>query len=164
MQQKREIETVFIDANIWVSAFINPSGYPAKLIDLWIKRKFKAVISLPLIKEIKDVLKKPRLQEKYAYKDSEIEKYLTLIASEARIVKISGDVSICRDLRDNHILEAALKGRAKYLITRDDDIKGDSDVIQRMNRLSVKVVTVANFLKLHKVTADREITRDTEPV
>ncbi len=147
MQQKRSAETVLIDTNVWVSAFINPSGYPAKLLDLWLQGKIEVVISFNLLEEIAEVLQRQRLQGKYGYKISEIEKYLTLIATGANIVETSGSIDLCRDHRDNHILEAAIKGRAKYLITRDDDIKGDSELVYQMEKLNVKVITVSNFLK-----------------
>lgn len=152
MPQKKNAEAdiplVLIDANVWVSAFINPSGYPAKIIDLWIlKEKIEVVTSMPLLKEIAEVLQKPRLQKKYGYANSEIEKYLTLITAGTTIIEISGSISLCRDPKDNHLLETAIKGKAKYLITRDDDIKGDSELVSRMSKQNVRVITVSNFLK-----------------
>lgn len=151
MPQKKNAEAdipfVFIDANIWVSAFINPSGYPAKVIDLWIQEKIDVVTSMPLLKEITEVLQKPRLQKKYGYATSEIEKYLTLITVGTIIVEILGAINLCRDPKDNHLLETAIKGKAEYLITRDDDLKGDSELISQMRKQNVKVITVSNFLK-----------------
>ncbi|MCL5063207.1 MAG: putative toxin-antitoxin system toxin component, PIN family [Nitrospiraceae bacterium] len=149
MLRKKGVETVLIDTNVWVSAFINPSGYPAKVLELWLQNKIRIVVAPLLLEEIADVLKRQRLQKKYGYKNSEIEKYLTLIATGAKMVIVSGSINLCRDSKDNHILEAAIKGRVKYLITRDDDIKGDSELVVQLAKQNVTVITVSNFLKLH---------------
>lgn len=137
-----------IDTNVWVSSFINPHGYPAKVIDLWLSQQIEVVISFPLLREIAEVLRRSRLQDKYGYKNLEVEKYLTLIVTGAKLISISKPADLCRDPKDNHILEAAIKGRCKYLITRDDDIKGDSDVVHHLSKYKVEVITVSNFLKL----------------
>ena len=41
-----------IDTNVWISAFINRKGFPAKLKEKFIINKFESIISLPLIQEI----------------------------------------------------------------------------------------------------------------
>lgn len=48
-----------IDTNIWVSALLNPSGYPAKLRKAFEEGRFEVVISEPILKEIADVLSRP---------------------------------------------------------------------------------------------------------
>ena len=70
---------VLIDTNVWVSAFLNPAGYPAKIVTAWLEDKIEIVISIPLLQEISDVLQRPRIQNKYKYSNGEIQKYLELI-------------------------------------------------------------------------------------
>ena len=48
-----------------------------------------------------------------------------LIAAPATVVQTSGRLQICRDPDDDQIVEAAIGGEAKYLVTRDDDLKRD---------------------------------------
>jgi predicted nucleic acid-binding protein len=45
------------------------------------------------------------------------------------------------------VLETALLGKAEYLVTRDDDLKRDPDLIQKMAEQGVQVVSVQQFLK-----------------
>lgn len=141
---------VVIDANVWVSAFISPSGYSAQLLDLWLDQQFEVVVSLPLLEEIARVLQKPRLQSRYGYLSPEIKRYLTLIKDGAIIVYSSATLDLCRDPKDNYLLEAAIEGRADFIVTRDDDLKGDHKLITHMKHLGVQVITVSSFLRIFK--------------
>jgi predicted nucleic acid-binding protein len=40
-----------VDTNVWVSAFLNPSGFPARLIQAGKSGRFSIVGSLPLLDE-----------------------------------------------------------------------------------------------------------------
>jgi putative PIN family toxin of toxin-antitoxin system len=139
---------ILIDTNVWVSAFLNPSGYPAKIITAWLEDKMQIVISMPLLKEILDVLQRPRIQKKYKYSAEEIKTYLDLIFQRAEKIEPAGNINLCRDTRDNIVLETALSGQAKYLVTRDDDIKRDPDLIQAMSKSGIEVITVSRFLEV----------------
>ena len=54
-----------IDTNIWVSALLNPSGYPARLRKSFEKGVFKVVVSETILEELTDVLSRPRIRDKY---------------------------------------------------------------------------------------------------
>jgi len=139
---------VLIDTNVWVSAFLNPAGYPAKIVTAWLEDKIEIVISIPLLQEISDVLQRPRIQNKYKYSNEEIKKYLELIFRKAKKVEPSGNINICRDVKDNMILETALSGQVKYLVTRDDDIKRDLNLVQTMGKHGIEIITVSRFLEM----------------
>jgi predicted nucleic acid-binding protein len=49
-------------------------------------------------------------------------------------VVLQGDTKGCRDLRDNMFLEAAVRGNARYLVSRDDDLKRDLELVAQMGR------------------------------
>jgi predicted nucleic acid-binding protein len=63
------------------------------------------------------------------------------------VVETAGALQICRDPDDDEILEAAIHGAAQYLITRDDDLKRDLDLIKMARRNRVRVVSVRQFLR-----------------
>jgi putative PIN family toxin of toxin-antitoxin system len=52
---------VVVDTNVWVSALLNPSGFPARLLRAFLEGQFTPVISRELIQELADVLSRPRL-------------------------------------------------------------------------------------------------------
>lgn len=137
-----------IDTNIWVSALLNPFGYPARIRKFFEKGVFQVVVSEPLLEELADVLNRPRIREKYDVTPENIEEILTLIEERSEYVLLSGDIEICRDKDDNLIIETAVKGKAGYLVTRDDDVKFDKEVSDFLSNYDISVTSVAKFLNL----------------
>jgi putative PIN family toxin of toxin-antitoxin system len=139
---------VVIDTNIWVSALLNPFGYPSRIKKSFEKGVFQIVVSGPLLEELSDVLNRPRIREKYNVTPDDIEEILTLIEERSEHVLLSGDIEICRDKDDNLIIETAIKGKAVYLVTRDDDVKFDRQVSEFLSNYGISVISVAKFLNL----------------
>lgn len=143
---------VFVDTNVWVSAFINPSGFPARLHRAWRENRFQVVVSFPLLNELTDVLTRPRIIRKYPIRSTEVEEFLRLLIQRSQIVTPTGAVQECRDPDDDLILETALLGQARYAVSRDDDIKRDLDLIRHLEAHGVIVQSVQQFLA--KLDAD----------
>jgi putative PIN family toxin of toxin-antitoxin system len=141
------VPVVLLDTNVWVSAFINPHGFRARLKDAWMAGQFNVVASIPLLEEIADVLTRPRIQTKYGLSTEEIEQFLRLLQERAIHVIPAGDLHLCRDPDDDLILETAILGRARYAVSRDDDLKGDSDLMAQMRSRGVEVLSVQRFLE-----------------
>jgi putative PIN family toxin of toxin-antitoxin system len=141
------VPVVLLDTNIWVSAFINPYGFPARLKDAWIAGQFDVVVSIPLLEEIADVLTRPRIQVKYGLSTAEIEQFLYLLQERAIHATPMGELHLCRDPDDDLILETAVLGGAEYAVSRDDDLKGDNDLVAQMRSRGVKVLSVQHFLE-----------------
>jgi putative PIN family toxin of toxin-antitoxin system len=136
-----------LDTNVWVSAFLKPTGPTGQVLTAWQDDEFSAITSLPQLGEIADVLSRPRLVQGFRYTGREAEVFVRLIAARATIVQISGELKICRDPDDDEILEAAIFGKSQYLVTRDDDLKRDRDLIKMARRHRVRVVSVRQFLR-----------------
>ena len=137
-----------IDTNIWISALLNPYGYPAKLRKAFEKGLFEIVISEPILEEIADVLSRPRLKKKYGLAEIDIHELLLLIEERAEHVLIVGDVSVCRDKDDDFIIETAIKGKAACLVTRDDDLKADIEVKNFLSQFDISILSVSKFLNI----------------
>ena len=136
---------VLLDTNVWVSAFINPAGAPARLRHAWYEGRYEVVFSLPLLEELVDVLTRPRLIRKYPIAVNDIEDLLQLFIQRGIFVMPTGSVKECRDPDDDLILETAILGQAKYAVTRDDDIKADKDLIERLKARGISVLSVRQF-------------------
>jgi len=91
-------------------------------------------------------LTRPRIKDKYGITENDIGELLSLIEERSEAVLLTGDIVICRDKDDNLIIETAIKGKAEYLITRDDDIKFDKDVSAFLSSNGITVQSVAQFL------------------
>jgi len=137
-----------IDTNVWVSALLNPYGYPARLRKAFEEGYIEVVISEPILEEIADVLSRPRIKDKYGVTKSDIQEFLRLIEARSEHVLVAGDISICRDKDDDLVIETAIKGNVRYLVTRDDDVKIDTKVSDFLSQYGISPISVARFLNL----------------
>ena len=108
--------------------------------------KFKLVLSEPLLAELRDVLSRPRLVNKYHLEPRDTMELVALLEEKAIKLEPPGELHLCRDPRDDFALETALLGRAEYAVSRDDDLKRDTDLVKEMQERGVKVVSVRQFL------------------
>lgn len=137
---------VLLDTNVWVSALINPRGQPARLLQYWYADRFAVAVSLPLLEEIGDVLTRPRIARKYPITAEQVAEFLRLLTQRAHIVVPSGTLHECRDPEDDLIIETALLAQAQYVVSRDDDIKRDLDLIEHLRAHGLVVASVQQFL------------------
>ena len=137
-----------IDTNVWISAFINPQGAPARVLRAYALGQFQLIISPPLLDEFRDVFSRPRIQRRLRSIESDISAFLQYVDIHATEVFPVGALHICRDPKDDIVLETAILGEAQFIISRDDDIKRDLDLIAHLCANGVEVVSVAQFLAL----------------
>ena len=137
-----------IDTNIWVSSLLNPFGFPARLRKSFEEGDFNVVISTPMLEELSEVINRPRIKDKFEIAEEDINGLLLLLEDRAEDVWVSGDITVCRDKDDDFVIETAIKGRAEYLVTRDDDIKFDKKISSFLSRHGVSVISLSKFLGL----------------
>lgn len=135
-----------IDTNIWVSSILNPFGFPARLRSSFEEGDFSVVISAPMLEELTDVLNRPRIRDKFKIEGEDITRLLSLLEDRAEDVRILENITICRDKDDDIVIETAIKGKAQYLVTRDDDIKFDKKVSSFLSKHGVTVISLSKFL------------------
>jgi putative PIN family toxin of toxin-antitoxin system len=138
---------VVIDTNVWVSVFINPSGPPGRLIALARQGWFTLVMSAYLIEEIREVCRRDRIRRRLRVGADEIDDLLQAFRGESIEVELTGTFRLCRDPDDDAILETAVKGQAHYLVSRNDDLKRDPELIRHLASHGVTVISVARFLE-----------------
>jgi len=139
--------SALLDTNVWVSAFLKPDGPPGRVVTAFLRGDLAVVSSPVQIIEIADVLSRPRLRRRFAFPRHDVEAFLGLIAARALLVSIPRTLHVCRDPDDNDILEAAIVGKAEYLVTRDDGLKRDLELVRIARTQGLRVVSVAQFLK-----------------
>jgi hypothetical protein len=139
---------VVVDTNIWVSSLIASSKTAAKLVDKWRKGKFEIVVSEQQVLELYDVFSRPKLLFKYRIDRQEIEDLVSSIATRAERITLKGSSKVCHDPDDDIIIETAIRGKAKYLVTGDRDIMDDKGVLSYLSRHSVIVISLVKFLDI----------------
>lgn len=137
-----------IDTNVWVSAFLNPDGYPARLIRAGKDGMFFIVSALPLLDELQEVLRRPRIRKIRRVTDEDIARFVEGVAAVVQFVPVPGTLNLCRDPDDDIILETALQGKAHYVVTRDEDMTRDLDLVEHLHRLDIEILTVQRFINL----------------
>ncbi|MDO8688486.1 MAG: putative toxin-antitoxin system toxin component, PIN family, partial [Dehalococcoidia bacterium] len=147
---KRVSEAVpraLIDTNVWISAFINPHGLPARVLGAFLEGRFVPVVSQSLLDEIREVLNRPRIRRRLRLGERDLATVLDLLRDRAVGVVPTGVLRLCRDPGDDFILEAALLAHAQFAVSRDDDLKRDPDLMARLREQGVEVLSVAQFLE-----------------
>jgi putative PIN family toxin of toxin-antitoxin system len=142
------VPAAVIDTNVLVSAFLNPVGAPARVWAAGKARRYDLVTSPPLLSELLEVLGRPRILRLGAASISDAEAFIQGIASVANLVSVTGSMKLCRDPDDDLVLETAVVGRAGYLVSRDEDVTRDRDVVNQLKRWGVQIVTVSQFLTI----------------
>lgn len=137
---------ILLDTNIWVSAFLSPNGHCGSLVRrLSMDSDVEIVTSLPLIDEIVDVLRRPRLTRRYGFTAEEVKDYVAWIWSATHLVVPVAESYGCRDCDDDVVCGTAVAGGAQYLTTRDDDLKRDPRLMQALRAQGVEVLTVSDL-------------------
>jgi len=138
---------VIADANIWISALIYPAGPPARVLQTLEEGRFDLVASTPLLSEPGTVLQRPRLVHRFNVTSDKTLALLRVLRERAELVEITGTIQLCRDPRDDMVVETALVGQADALVSRDDDLKRAPELIAVLSTRAVHVLTVRQFLE-----------------
>lgn len=132
-----------VDTNVWISALLNPAGYPARVLTALQDGRFTFVASVPTLEELLRVMLRPRIARRYPLGPEEAFRLLTLTRERAdELASVTGAVRLCRDPRDDMFIETAINGRADVLVSRDDDLKRAPEVAAHLGERGIRVVTV----------------------
>jgi len=131
---------VVIDTNIWISYLL---GSLLQSIDEKIlTNKIKIVVSDEMLKELSEVSSRSKFEN--ILTTNRVKELFALLDSYAIVVTPSQKIGICRDKKDNFLLEVALEGKAAYLVTGDDDLL----VLNRFK--NTKIVSPKDFEEIWK--------------
>lgn len=67
-----------------------------------------------------DVVSRPKLKKYFA--EGDLTKLLETIQNQAEFINVISKASICRDEKDNFLLDLCNDGKADYLLTGDEDL------------------------------------------
>ena len=77
-----------IDTNVWVSGLINRNGMPARVLHAYRDLRFTVVTSEPLLEELMQVLRRPKIVRKYGVTDEDVQALQELLKRHAVVVPI----------------------------------------------------------------------------
>ena len=134
---RSKVRYVF-DTNVIVSAILFETSKPAQALRYALTNG-EVLLSLDLLEELNEVLGRERF-DRYVTSE-EREEFLEALVERAILVEITENVQVCRDPKDNQVLDLALNGEARYIIS------GDRDLLILHPFRDVMVITVDEFLK-----------------
>ena len=131
-----------LDANVYVSAIIQPGGTPGRLVERFLRdESFEVVLSLAIVDEVLRALNYSKVRKLLRGADAQLwfEDLVVLVDLVAGAQQLSG---ICKDPDDDKYVAAALEGRAAYVVT------GDRAFLALKEHAGVEIVTPRSFLDL----------------
>lgn len=109
---------VILDTNLLISFLI--SQKLDSIDDLLLQGKITLLFSNESIEEFITVASRPEFKKYFSNED--IRKLLTFFDSYGKLISISSSITVCRDYKDNFLLNLAIDGKADFLVTGDDDL------------------------------------------
>lgn len=111
-----------IDTNILIRAAIRPHGSIGPVARQLRAGAYLLIISEILFDELIEKLREPRIGRKYNLDEQAIQDFVGELAVSSELVAATRLIHACRDEDDNRVLEAAVTGRADYIVTTDEDL------------------------------------------
>ncbi|HBQ28319.1 nucleotide-binding protein [Peptococcaceae bacterium SCADC1_2_3] len=132
-----------IDTSVLISGMLSNKSYPARVLDGWNFHKFEPVVSPDLAREYAVVLTRKRFDRLGSFeKRAEVLQrlfdlpWVTMAYPQEKI-----DV-ITADRKDNMILECAVAGKARYIVT------GDNHLLDLSMFRDIEMVNAQRFIEI----------------
>jgi putative PIN family toxin of toxin-antitoxin system len=131
-----------IDTNILISALLSGNSLPAHLLILWREGRFDLLLSSEQHNEVMRVIRYPKIRERLtpALAGRLINELRDLAVAVAHLPTVTASP----DPDDNHLLAAAVAGRANFLVTGDK-----SDLLSLRLYEGIRILSVREFLTMH---------------
>ena len=109
---------VILDTNLWISYLI--SKRLSKIDELFEREDLVLLFSEELLEEFIEVANRPKFRKYFPVEN--LEELLSLFDEFGEMVEVISELNLCRDPKDNFLLELAKDGKADFLVTGDDDL------------------------------------------
>ena len=125
-----------LDTNVLLSALVF-GGKPRQVIELVARGRIETVISQEILTEMRR-----KVTGKFPDFADELEQMELLLEQEAELVRLGSiTFEVCRDADDNRILETAVIGACRYIVS------GDKDLLVLGSYQGIEIVTPSEFVK-----------------
>jgi len=138
------VNTVVIDTNVFVSAFLKAGTAPRQILRLCLSEELKPLMGNALLAEFEELLQRDKLFKNGPLSAQEQQDFLIAILSQCHWVSVYFLWRPnLRDEADNHLLELAIAGGATHIITGNTKyFKGTA-----LRFPYIEIVTPSQFLK-----------------
>lgn len=126
---------VVFDSNILVAAALFPGGRADAAVTKILDGVDNLLISRPIIREVLSVL-----ATKFSRDKEELSRVAVVLGEMGEMVEPLHRLSVFRDEPDNRILECAVEGKAKVIVT------GDKAMLAVRQYEGIRLITLAEYL------------------
>lgn len=132
-----------LDTNVWLPA-IFWEGEARKVIKAGSEKKIIFIVSEDIISEIVEVINREEKFQKFIQdKKQRAEDLTRTVLSGSTLIKIKSKIDLIKEHpQDNIILEAALDGKADYIVSYDNHI------LNMIEFRGKRILTPGEFLKM----------------
>ncbi|MBI2365770.1 MAG: putative toxin-antitoxin system toxin component, PIN family [Deltaproteobacteria bacterium] len=133
-----------LDANVIISALIQPKGASGRIVaSLLEENSFELVLSPAILAEMLRALTYPKVRKYIKVSDEDLDLAVAALALVAQPVEgILRVDAVAEDADDNKYIEAALEGRAQFIVSGDRHLKS------LKSYRGIRIVTPRTFLEL----------------
>lgn len=127
---------IVVDTNVFISSLLTNGEARQFLND--IGKKYTLILSAEIIKEINEVIRRPKFKKDEERNRNAIHSLIFL----STIIETESDIKIVRDPDDNMFINAAKDGHADYIVTKDNDL------LELIKYKGISIVTVREMLSI----------------
>ena len=127
---------VVLDTNLWISFLITNDF--SRWDQIIFEKHCTLIFSKELVEEFLDIAKRPKFRRFFARPD--IENMLDTIYEYADFVKVTSNIKLCRDPKDDFLLSLSVDGNVDFLLT------GDKDLLELKSISTTRIITISEFL------------------
>jgi hypothetical protein len=84
------------------------------VLQAWRDQRIHLAVCQELLEELAEVLTRPRLQKYFTRRD--VHEFLFLLRQHGVWVELTTQTELCRDPKDNFLLNLAISAKAQYLV------------------------------------------------
>jgi putative PIN family toxin of toxin-antitoxin system len=153
MSDEGRLTRAVVDTNILIRGTLSPGGASALAVDAIYHRRCLLITSRTQLSELHRVLSRPRFVHRYDITSDQRHRLIARLYSLATIVRPRGHLAICRDPSDDYLIEMALLGKASHLVSEDNDLFDDADIVELLRQYDIQLVRVGTFAQTLTATS-----------
>lgn len=130
---------IILDTNLWISFLLSRNFN--NLDNLIFEKNVQLIFSDELVNEFIEVAQRPKFRRFFSNND--VLELLECIGEYSDFIEVRSSVQLCRDEKDNFLLNLAIDSRADYLVT------GDKDLLTLESIERTKIISISDlFLEI----------------
>lgn len=136
---------IVIDTNVILSALMRPNSAPGRILRAAVDGEtVRALVSGPLLDELRRTLRYPRLQRHLKMEGRAADEFVLLWEQVTDPIDLAGHPApgVCRDPDDEPYLQTALAGRADHVVS------GDGDLLTLGQVSGIPILSPAAFVRI----------------